>query len=262
MRVLVTGAAGGIGRALCAALSGREHHVIATARRVEQVATNENIEARELDVNEPDSVATLADIASEIDAVVNNAAINPPGPLEAMPSDVVAHAFDTNVLGPLRVIQALVPAWRERGTGTIVNVSSIQGRVGTPLDGAYTTTKFALEGMSEVLHFELGHFGIRVVLVEPGYVGAGMVRQPSHNGDPQYADLFTQWQAAVDSMIGPHGRPGSTVVAAAIVDAIEDPTTPFRVEVGALAEMVLATRRQMGDAEFEATMRAMLHLDW
>jgi NAD(P)-dependent dehydrogenase (short-subunit alcohol dehydrogenase family) len=87
----------------------------------------------------------------------------------------------------------LNPAWRERGSGVIVNLSSIQGRVGTPLEGPYAATKHAIEALSEALHVEVGHFGIRVVIVEPGYIAPGMKPGPSFDGPSVYDELRRQW---------------------------------------------------------------------
>jgi len=158
--------------------------------------------------------------------------------------------------------QAVVPSWRERGSGVLVNISSVQGKIGTPLEGAYAASKHALEALSETLHFELGHFGIRVVIVEPGYVAPGMKHADDHGGPAVYADLHAQWGGTVATLTGPEGRPGPEVVGTAVADALEDPSTPLRVEVGKDAALVLQLRRTLGDTEFEATMREALGLTW
>jgi NAD(P)-dependent dehydrogenase (short-subunit alcohol dehydrogenase family) len=158
--------------------------------------------------------------------------------------------------------QAVVPAWRERGSGVLVNVSSVQGKLGTPLEGAYAASKHALEALSETLYFELGHFGIRVVIVEPGYIAPGMKHLDDHPGPAAYAELHAQWSGTADTLTGPEGRPGPELVAMAVTAALEDPSTPLRVEVGDDAAMVLHLRRTLGDADFEATMRKALGLTW
>ena len=167
-----------------------------------------------------------------------------------------------NALGPLRMAQAVIPTWRERGSGVLVNISSVQGRVGTPLEGAYAASKHALEALSETLHYELGHFGIRVVIVEPGYIAPGMKHTGEHRGPDVYADLHEQWSRTDRALTGPQGRPGPEVVGYAVADALEDPTTPLRVVVGDDAAMVLAIRRSTTDAEFEESMRRALDLTW
>ena len=198
----------------------------------------------------------------ELDAVVNNAAIPGTGPLDGYPIDRLQRVFETNTIGAVRVIQALLPEWRRRGTGVIVNVSSVQGRVATPLEAPYAASKYALEAISESLHYEVGHFGIRIVIIEPGYIAPGMKHTEDFRGDPAYDGLWEQWTGTDGKLTGPDGRPGPELVARAISDAIEDPATPLRVPVGADAELVLATRSALSDPEFEAAMRATLGMTW
>ena len=117
--------------------------------------------------------------------------------------DAFTRVLEVNTLGPLRMAQAVMPAWRERGSGVLVNISSVQGKIGTPLEGAYAASKHALEALSETLYFELGHFGIRVVIVEPGYIAPGMKHQDDHRGPALYDDLHAQWGATVSTLVGP-----------------------------------------------------------
>lgn len=263
MRALVTGAGTGIGRATTEALAARGHEVVATARRPEVLDDLDVALRLPLDVTSDASVAACIAAAGPVDVLVNNAGISETGPLETYPHDVLAKMFETNVFGPMRLVRAVVPAMRERGHGVVVNVTSVEGRVAAPLAGAYCATKHALEALSESLAFEIGHFGVRVVIVEPGYIAPGMTNQIRHGeeGTP-YAELRRQWSGADDALVGADGRPGPELVGAAIADAVEDPSTPLRVPVGADAEMVLAARRELGDAEFEAAMRALLGLTW
>ena len=264
MRVLVTGAARAIGRATVEVLAGRGHQVVATARDVTLLAELEGdrIEALALDVSSDESVQTALNAAGELDAVVNNAGLTGFGPLETYPLTSFARVLEVNTIGPLRLAQAVAPGWRERGSGVLVNISSVQGRIGTPLEGAYAASKHALEALSEALYFELGHFGIRVVIVEPGYIAPGMKHEDDHPGPGVYEDLRRQWGATTSTLVGPAGRPGPELVGNAVGDALEDPATPLRVEVGADAAMVLGLRRTLGDREFEATMREALGLTW
>src|SRR5262249_22455187 len=103
--------------------------------------------------------------------------------------------------------------------------------------------------------------GIRVVIVEPGFIAPGMKHGDDHRGDPAYQELWDQW-SGTDTALNAEGRPGPELVARAIADAVEQPDTPLRVPVGADAELVFSTRAAMGDAEFEATMRAALGWTW
>ena len=262
MRVLVTGAARAIGRATVDVLAARGHVVVATARDVSALEGAPAARVLPLDVTDTASVTAAVAQAGELDAVVNNAALTGFGPIETYPVESFVRVLDVNTVGPLRLAQAVVPGWRERGSGVLVNISSVQGKIGTPLEGAYAASKHALEAMSESMYFELGHFGIRVVIIEPGYIAPGMKHEDDHLGPAVYADLHAQWGGSVSTLVGPGGRPGPELVADAVADALEDPETPLRVEVGADAAMVLDLRRTLSDAEFEATMREALGLTW
>ena len=263
MRALVTGAGSGIGRATAEVLTERGHEVVATARRRDALDGLDVAERLVLDVTSDESVAACIDQAGPLDVLVNNAGITETGPLETYPHDVLLKMFETNVFGPMRMIRAVVPAMRERGAGVVVNVTSVEGRVAAPLAGGYCGTKHALEALSESLAVEVGHFGVPVVIVEPGYIAPGMRNAVRHGEDgTPYEELRRQWEGADATMVGPGGRPGPELVGHAIADAIADPDTPLRVPVGADAEMVLGARKELGDAEFTAAMRSLLGIDW
>src|ERR1041384_6344648 len=180
LRVLVTGAARGMGMATAQVLANRGHSVVATD--VSALSELEGIQARVLDVTSDDSVARCLKEVGPLDAIVNNAGIFGAGPVEAYPRDRFRQMFETNTLGPLRIIQAVLPSWRKRGSGVIVNVSSVNGRVSSPLRAAYSASKFALEAFTESLHLEVRHFGIRCVLIEPGAIATGTHASESHRG--------------------------------------------------------------------------------
>ena len=182
--------------------------------------------------------------------------------MEGYPLDRFRQMFETNTLGALRVIQAVLPAWRKRGSGVIVNVSSVSGRVSSPLEAAYSASKFALEALTESLHLEVRHFGIRSVLIEPGTIDTGMKAIEPHKGPAEYAGLWEQWAGADTKMTGPSGPQGPEVVALAIASAIEDPKAPLRVPVGQDAETILGLRRSLHDQAFEDAMRKAVGLTW
>ncbi len=258
----MTGAARAIGRATVEVLAARGHEVVATARDPAGLSGLPAAQVLALDVADDRSVRAAVAEAGELDAVVNNAGLTGYGPLECYPLASFTRVLEVNTLGPLRMAQAVIPAWRERGSGVLVNISSVQGKIGTPLEGAYAASKHALESLSETLHFELGHFGIRVVVVEPGYIAPGMKHEDDHRGPPLYEDLHAQWAGTAGTLVGPEGRPGPELVGTAVADALEDPGTPLRVEVGRDAAMILQLRRTLSDTEFEATMREALSLTW
>ena len=260
LRVLITGAARGIGLATAQVLANRGHSVVATD--VSALSGLEGIQSHVLDVTSDDSVARCLEEVGPFDAIVNNAGITSGGgPVEGYPLDRFRQMFETNTLGALRVIQAVLPAWRKRGSGVIVNVSSVSGRVASPLGAAYSASKFALEALTESLHFEVRHFGIRSVLIEPGTIDTGIKVIEPHKGPADYAGLWEQWAGAHTKMTGP-SLPGPEVVALAIASAIEDPATPLRVPVGQDAEMILGLRRSLDDHAFEDAMRKAVGITW
>jgi NAD(P)-dependent dehydrogenase (short-subunit alcohol dehydrogenase family) len=263
MRILITGAGRAIGAATANVLSAAGHEVVATARDTALLAELDVAMRLELDVTDEASVDACLAEAGELDVIVNNAAIQGKAPLEAFPLDHLRAMFETNVIGPVRMVQKVLPQWRERGSGVIVNISSIQGKVATPLEGPYAATKFALEALSECLHYEVGHFGIRLVIVEPGYTAPGMKGTGMDLEYPSaYQGLYDQWDGTDDKVTGESGRPGPEVVGQAILAAIEDPASPMRVRVGEDTEMVLGARAALDDATFESTMRSVLGLTW
>ena len=260
LRVLITGAARGIGLATAQVLASRGHSVVATDKSA--LTGLEGIQTHVLDVTSDDSVARCLQEVGPLDAVVNNAGIAGGGPVEGYPLDRFRQIFETNTLGALRLIQAVLPGWRQRGSGVIVNVPSVNGRVASPLRAAYSASKFALEALTESLHLEVRHFGIRCVIIEPGDIATGIQGIEPHLGPADYAGLFEQCAAAVTNSTGISGPTGPEVAALAIAGAIEDPAPPLRVPVGPDAEMILGLRRSLDDQGFEDAMRRALGFTW
>lgn len=263
MRVLITGCSTGFGRATAIELARRGHEVVATARRPETLAGVDVAQTLALDVDCDESVNAAVAQAGAVDALVNNAGWSTHGPIEKVPLAEVRRMFETNFFGAARMIQALAPKMRARGGGVIVNVSSMAGRVAAPLMGFYAASKFALEGLSEALHLELGHFGIRVVVIEPGFVKSSFRANSTRYGSdaPPYDELQRAWGGSDEALIGGE-RPGPEIVGVAIADAVEGKRQELRVPVGKDAELVLKARASMDDAAFEQAMRGILKLQW
>jgi len=273
--VLITGSNSGIGRATAELLAGRGYRVIATMRNVEkgrdlaEAATSNgwDLALVPLDVRSDESVGEAFRQAGEVEVLVNNAGFEVWGPIEEMTTADLADQFETNVYGPFRCISAVLPAMRERGRGVIVNVSSVAGRVAGPLNGLYAASKFALEALSESLHFECGHFGVRVHIIEPGGVETAfasnrrLVGAAAGDESSPYRPLVTQWQEAIGRLAADTGRSQAGAVAEVILEAIEKGDKP-RYPAGPDAQMVLMARRQMDDQTFESTMRQRLGLTW
>jgi NAD(P)-dependent dehydrogenase (short-subunit alcohol dehydrogenase family) len=263
-RVLITGCSSGFGRATALELTKRGHDAIATARRIETLGDLDVAAKLPLDVDDESSVADAIAAASPIDVLVNNAGFGVAGPIESVPLDEVRRMFDTNVIGASRMIQGVLPQMRERGSGVIVNVTSLAGRAVGPIGGYYAATKHALEAISESLHYEVGHFGIRVAIVEPGFFATDFQdKEPRYALDgPPYDELDRQWATSMERLRGGGEALGAEPVAQVIADAVEGTEQKLRWPVGADADLVLGARTTMDDATFEATMRGVLELTW
>ncbi|KAB1197049.1 MULTISPECIES: SDR family oxidoreductase [Haloferax] len=174
--VLITGCSSGIGRAAALDFLDEEWEVYATARNPADIETlgERGANIATLDVTDQGDVERVVDrIVDEqgrIDCLVNNAGYGQMGPLEDVPTEMVHEQFDVNVYGPHRLVRAVLPHMRSQGEGTIINVSSVVGRVSFPGGGVYAGSKFALEAMTDALRAEVDEYGIDAVLIEPGPV--------------------------------------------------------------------------------------------
>jgi NAD(P)-dependent dehydrogenase (short-subunit alcohol dehydrogenase family) len=170
--VLITGGTSGLGEAMAFAFSKQKYLVYAAGRNIENKKESPNLKYIYLDVTNDEIInKAINKIVSEhnkIDILINNAGIGVAAALEEISINEVKHAFDINLFGTLRLIKSVVPHMRNQGSGLIINISSIAGQVGLPFQGIYSSTKFALEGMTEALQTELKPFEIKVCLVEPG----------------------------------------------------------------------------------------------
>lgn len=178
--VLITGASSGIGKATALFLAERGYTVIATSRvasRLDDLHSEAghrgtSVIGVELDINSEDSVAftvpELIERHGAIDALVNNAGFGMWGPVQLLSDEELKSQFETNFFAAVRMMQAVLPSMIEQRRGAIVNISSVLGRIGTPFNGAYVSSKFALEGISESLKTEVQPFGVHVAMVEPG----------------------------------------------------------------------------------------------
>jgi NAD(P)-dependent dehydrogenase (short-subunit alcohol dehydrogenase family) len=174
--VLITGCSSGIGRVTAEAFLDGDWTVYATSRDTDDIAdlAENGCETASLDVTIDADIERVLDRIDEdtgrVDCLVNNAGYGQYGPLEDIPVNHLRRQFDVNVYGPHRLTRAVLPMMRAQEEGTIVNVSSVAGRVAIPGGGAYSASKFALEAMSDALRGELDRFGIDVVLIEPGLI--------------------------------------------------------------------------------------------
>lgn len=270
---IVTGSSSGIGLAASLALARAGHTVHATMRdtsrsgRLDDAASAEGLDVRvsQMDVDDDSSVEAAVSRAlggaGRLDVLVNNAGYGAVGAVEDIPMGEFRAQFETNLFGVVRVIKAAAPAMRRTaaegaaaggGPGpTIVNVSSVAGRIGFPATSAYISSKFALEGLSESLAYELAPFGVRVVVVEPGVIKTNffdsmrMCEAPA--GSP-YADMTAKVVSNVRMMVE-LGTEASEVADAIARAASSDKPLP-RYVVGNDAVMFLEARKSKTDAEF------------
>lgn len=219
-----------------------------------------------LDVTDATSVERAVAQALEwhgrIDVLVNNAGYGLSGAVEETTDADARALFDTNLFGPLRLLRAVLPGMRAQHSGVVVQVSSIAGRVSAPFAGVYSATKFALEAVSESLHYELRPFGIRVAIIEPGTYATGFRhnrRAAGSSGDSSpYSAVRQRWEVAAAGLPG-RDQPGDpALVAAAVYDAATRCDHPLRRLVGADAELIAALRHDLDDDEFERTVRSAL----
>lgn len=269
-RILITGTNSGFGMLTALSLARLDHQVVATMRDTAKgkalasaaEAEDLDIEFRSLDVCDDASVAAALHDAETLDVIVNNAGFEVLGAIELIDDELLARQFDTNVHGPMRLIRKVLPFWRARGSGTIVNVSSIAGRVGAPYQGAYSASKFALEALSEALHFEVGQLGINVRLVEPGRFDTGFhakIVTPDGWESSFYYERAMRFRESLGSLDGDGPPADPQDVADAIVAAATDPSTPFRTLVGTDAQLIDGVKSSMSFEEFEQVMRSTLN---
>ena len=263
--VLVTGASSGIGRATVAACAARGWRVAATMRRPEDAAdltTLAGVEVLPLDVTSQESVeSAVADAVARLgrlDAVVNNAGYGVDGVFEGADDATIRRQFETNVFGLMRVTRAAIPVMRRQGGGTLVQVSSMGGRVTFPLYSLYHATKWAVEGFSESLAFELRPFGIRMRLVEPGAIRTdfyGRSREPVVAPAGSGYDELVERCQAISLAAGRQEGSGPDVVAHTIIRSITDRGWRLRYPVAAPAPLLMALRKILPEAWFLRLIR-------
>jgi NAD(P)-dependent dehydrogenase (short-subunit alcohol dehydrogenase family) len=269
--ILITGASSGIGKETAKLFASRGWNVVATMRapgKEEELVETENVLVTRLDVTDPETInaAVTAGIAKfgKIDVLLNNAGYGAYGPLEAFPMDRIRRQFDTNVIGLLETTKAVLPHMRAQGSGTIVNVSSIGGQMTFPLGALYHGTKFAVEGISEALHFELEAAGIKVKIVQPGMIATDF---GGRSFDFVNDEAMTEYQPVVQALFGAWGseematRASQPVLVAEVIfQAVTDGSATLRYRAGADAVELLDNRKALDDATFISGMKGQLGL--
>jgi NAD(P)-dependent dehydrogenase (short-subunit alcohol dehydrogenase family) len=248
---LITGTSSGFGRSIAEAALGRGDSVVATARRVEQLAdleADDRVEVVALDVTDADQRQAAVDEAIDrfgrIDVLVNNAGRTQVGAVEETTDDELRSLFDLHFFAPAALTRAVLPHMRAQGGGAIVQMSSVGGQITAPGFGAYCATKFALEGLTETLRDEAAPFGIRTLIVEPGAFRTGLFRPGAAYESaemPEYADTVGPTREYVRTNDGL--QPGDPAKAAdAILRALDADEPPLRLVLGEDAVGNIRTR--------------------
>ena len=264
-RVLITGASSGIGKAAASLFHEHGWNVAATMRNPENAGADfaqKGMIVPKLDVTQPETIASAVDETISafggIDVLVNNAGYALVGPFETMTPEQLERQFATNVLGLMNVTRAVLPHFRAQGAGTVINVSSVAGRVAFPFMSVYHGSKWAVEGFSESLQYELRRFNIRVKVVEPGPVKTDFYdRSLDVGADPSvtaYDALFKASEAGLRNTVDRMGALPE-VTARVICRAATDRSWRLRYPAGGGAAPILWLRRLIPERLFQTIVR-------
>ena len=261
---LVTGSSSGIGFETALTLARENYFTYASMRntskagKIQEIAKKENLNLKviELDIDKEDSIKSAVKKIQEqkgrIDVLVNNAGYGLFGCLEDITMEELKAQFQTNFFGVVSLIQEIAPIMRKQGSGIIVNVSSVAGRIGFPGTPAYISSKFALEGLSECMRYELSPFGIKTIIIEPGVIQtnffSSMKVAYGKPGSP-YKEITEKVMNGVKMMAEMGTQP--VEVAKTIMKAIKTAEPLPRYVVGSDASMFLEAKKMKTDLEFE-----------
>ena len=269
---VVTGSSSGIGLAASLALAKNGYVTYATMRNlakqdsIQSVAEKEHLPVRtvQLDVTDENSVKNaIQSILSEsgrIDLLVNNAGYGMTGAFEDIGMDEIKSLYETNVFGVIRVTQAVLPIMRKQGSGRIINISSGAGRIGYPGGSAYVSSKFALEGLSESMAFEVEQFGIKTVLVEPGFIRTNFAEnivtaKKAQDPNSPYSQTMMQMKSSSHRRRMIENAPDADLVASVIVEAATAKEPNLRYLAGKDVQQMVAAKKSMSDEEFQNMIR-------
>ena len=270
---LVTGSSSGIGYETSLSLAREGYFTYATMRdlkkadAIKKIAVNENLPLKviELDVDYEDSaedaIKSIIDEKQRIDVLVNNAGWGIWGTAEDVSIEEFREQFETIFFSVVKMIQKVAPIMRKQGSGNIVNISSIAGRIGFPVSTAYISSKFAIEGLSESLRYELGPFGINVIIIEPGVIKTNFFDSMKTAKKADQTDTYRDITIKVISgvkMMAEMGTPPKEVASVIIKSLKEEKPLP-RYVVGNDAAMFLEAKKMKTDIEFENYLKKELY---
>ena len=266
--VLITGASSGIGKTTAKYFQEKGWNVAATMRTPEkekELINLDNVLVTRLDVQDISSIESAIketlDRFGNIDVVVNNAGYGVFGPIEAITREKMVRQFDVNVIGLMDVTKAIIPYFRNRGEGTIINITSVGGKITFPFVSLYHGTKFAVEGISEAMYFEMQEIGCKVKIVEPGAIKTNFDQAMDINNDEsisEYQGLMQKLMAVMEPMLENGSEP--EVVAEVIYEAATDGTDQLRYVAGEDAKEWIKNRKELDDETFMEGTRQMIGL--
>jgi NAD(P)-dependent dehydrogenase (short-subunit alcohol dehydrogenase family) len=269
---IVTGSSSGIGREIALILARNKFTTYATMRNTEKslelksIADKEKIPLRfvQLDVTDDNSVnnaiQTIYNESGRIDILVNNAGYALTGAFEDLSIEEIKEQYETNVFGLVRTTQAVLPIMRKQKSGLVVNISSGIGRFGIPTSSAYVSTKFAIEGLSESMSYELEPFGIKTVIIEPGVIKTNffnsiILAKKSQDPSSPYKQLIKGVESGMNKMIE-NGSPPD-YVAKIVLDAVTNENPKLRYLAGQDVEQIMEIKMKMSDEDFHNMMKQM-----
>lgn len=266
---LVTGASSGIGEAIAKQLLKDGFVVYGAARRLEKMAglKAQGVITLKMDVTKEDDVASAtATIRKEhggVDVLVNNAGFASYGAMEDTSIEDAKYQFEVNLFGVARLTKAVLPSMRENKSGYIVNISSMGGKIYTPLGSWYHATKYALEGWSDCLRLELAQFGIHVVIIEPGIIqtdlGSTMLGpMMERSGNSAYSAMARAVESATKKSYGKGGGSPPSVIAMTVSKALKSRNPKTRYAAGKLAKPLIFIRKWFGDRVFDKAVMSQM----
>jgi NAD(P)-dependent dehydrogenase (short-subunit alcohol dehydrogenase family) len=269
---VVTGSSSGIGLATALALARNGYLTYATMRNlakqesIQSIAEKQHLPIRtvQLDVTDENSVKnaiqSILSEAGRIDVLVNNAGYGLTGAFEDIEVDEIKALYETNLFGVIRVTQAVLPTMRKQRSGRIINISSGAGRIGYPGGSAYVSSKFALEGLSESMAYEIEQFGIRTVLVEPGFVKTNFgeniaIAKKAQDPSSPYSQMMMQMKSSSYRRRMVENASDADLVASVIIEAVTAKEPNIRYLAGKDVQQMVAAKKNMSDEEFQKMIR-------
>jgi NAD(P)-dependent dehydrogenase (short-subunit alcohol dehydrogenase family) len=263
--ILITGASSGIGQATAQLLARRGYTVFGASRNSARLEQNSNLTMLPLDVRSDESIRKcvnhIIEQTGRLDVLINNAGYELAGAIEETSIEEAESQFETNLFGVMRMVKTLLPLMRQQRSGQIINIGSVAGLVPVPFLGAYSASKFALEGYTEILRHEVKPLNIRVSLVEPGFIKTNLAR------NRQYAAHrirdYDPWRQRTYDAIRQYEEksPEPTLVAECVLRIIESKSPKLRYRVGRDAITNTRLRRFLPEVLFERGVRDYFQLD-